>query len=95
MCNRYVQHGREIRPGQKTTVLMQGPGGKYELPFEEAVFGGPARTESRSYWIKREGAEPVLVPGISRFGEKSKSTGEQNWEDVPPEPAFIVPRTRR
>jgi hypothetical protein len=82
MCNRYVQKGREVRPQQGTTVLMKGPGGYFELPFE-AVFGGPARAESRNYWIKKEGAEPVLVPDISRFGEKDKATGAQNWEDVP------------
>ena len=43
-------------------VLMRGPGGEFEIPFEEAVFGGPARNESRNYWIRREGAEPVIVP---------------------------------
>ena len=83
MCNRFVQLNREVRPGQKATVLMRGPGGEFEVPYEEAVFGGPARTESRNYWIKREGAEPVLVPGIGRFGEKDNATGEQHWEDVP------------
>jgi hypothetical protein len=62
---------------------MRGPGGEYELPFTEAVFGGPARVESRNYWIKREGAEPVIVPNVSRFGEKDKTTGQQNYEDVP------------
>ena len=61
---------------------MRGPGGEFELPFE-AVFGGPARDESRNYWIRREGAEPVFVPDVSKFGEKSKVTGEQNWEEVP------------
>jgi hypothetical protein len=83
MCNRFVQSGKEVRPGQRTLVLMRGPAGKFEVPFEEAVFGGPARCESRNYWIKREQAEPVIVPGISRFGEKDKATGVQNWEDVP------------
>lgn len=82
MCNRFVQKGREVRPQQNATVLMKGPGGFFELPFE-AVFGGPARNESRNYWIRREGAEPVIVPDIDRFGEKSKVTGQQNWEDVP------------
>ena len=79
MCNRFVQKGREVRPQQNATVLMKGPGGFFELPFE-AVFGGPARNESRNYWIKREGAEPVIVPDIERFGEKDKTTGVQNWE---------------
>lgn len=82
MCNRFVQKGREVRPQQNATVLMKGPGGFFELPFE-AVFGGPARNESRNYWIKREGAEPVIVPDIERFGEKDKTTGVQYWEDVP------------
>lgn len=63
---------------------MRGPAGDFELPFDVATFGGPARSESRNYWIKREGAEPVLVPNISRFGEKDKATGRQNWENVPP-----------
>lgn len=54
------------------------------MPYAEAVFGGPARSESRNYWIKREGAEPVIVPHVERFGEKDKATGQQNWEDVPP-----------
>jgi hypothetical protein len=82
MCNRFVQKGREVRPQQNATVLIKGPGGFFELPFE-AVFGGPARNESRNYWIKREGAEPVIVPDIERFGEKDKTTGRQNWEEVP------------
>ena len=82
MCNRFVQKGREVRPQQTAVVLMKGPGGYFELPFE-AVFGGPARNESRNYWIKREGAEPVIVPEVERFGEKDKTTGQQNWEDVP------------
>ena len=83
MCNRFVQNGRVIKPGERALVLMRGPGGEFELPFDAAVFGGPARNESRGYWIKREGAEPVLVPAIERFGEKDKTTGQQNWEDVP------------
>ena len=83
MCNCFVQKGREVRPGQRTMVLMKGPGAEFEIPFDEAVFGGPARSESRNYWIKREGAETVLVPDIERFGEKDKATGEQNWEEVP------------
>jgi hypothetical protein len=84
MCNRYVQDDVEIRPGQRTKVLMRGPGGEFELPFTEAIFGGPAKRESRNYWIKREGAEDVRVPNVSRFGEKNKTTGEQGYEDVAP-----------
>src|SRR4051794_820316 len=83
MCNRVVQNGLEVKPGQSIMVLMRGPGGDFEVPFDEAVFGGPARNESRNYWIKREGAEPVIVPNVDRFGEKDKTTGQQNWEDVP------------
>src|SRR5687767_12370081 len=82
MCNRFVQTGREIRPQQNAMVLMKGPGGFFELPFE-AVFGGPARNESRNYWITKEGAEPVIVPEVSRFGEKDRISGEQHWEEVP------------
>lgn len=63
---------------------MRGPQGDFELPFTEAVFGGPAKTESRNYWIKREGAEEVLVPEVTGFGEKNKTTGEQRWEELPP-----------
>jgi hypothetical protein len=84
MCNRVVQNGVEIKPGGKATVLMRGPQGEFELPFTEAVFGGPAKTESRRYWIQREGAEEVRVPNISKFGEKNKSTGAQGWEEVAP-----------
>src|SRR5579862_8588811 len=83
MCNKYVQNSIEVKPGGRTTVLMRGPQGEFELPFTEAVFGGPAKRESRGYWKCREGAEDVMVPNISRFGEKNKTTGEQGWEDVP------------
>lgn len=83
MCNRFVQNGTEVRPGQRATVKLRGPAGTFELEFDGAVFGGPARNESRNYWLRRENAEEVLVPGISRFGEKNKTTGEQGWEDVP------------
>jgi hypothetical protein len=84
MCNRVVQKNRPIKPGERVTVLMRGPQGEFELPFTEAVFGGPARSESRNYWIKREGAVDVLVPDVTRFGEKNQATGEQGWEDLPP-----------
>ena len=59
MCNRVIQNDVEIKPGGKMTVLLRGPGGEFDLPFDEAVFGGPARVESRKYWIHREGAEEV------------------------------------
>ena len=83
MCNRVVQKEKIIKPGGQAVVLMRGPQGDYELPFTEAIFGGPARVESRNYWIKREGAEEVIVPDVTRFGEKNKTTGEQGWEDLP------------
>jgi len=83
MCNRVVQKGKIIKPGERITVLLKGPGAEFDLPFDDAVFGGPAKSESRNYWIKREGAEPVIVPDVSRFGEKNKTTEEQGWEDVP------------
>jgi hypothetical protein len=82
MCNRVVQNDVIIKPGERVKVLMRGPQGDYELPFTEAVFGGPAKSENRNYWIKREGAEPVLVPEITRYGEKNQTTGEQGWEDL-------------
>jgi len=82
MCNRVVQKGNVIKPGERITVLMRGPQGEYELPFTEAIFGGPAKSESRNYWIQREGAEPVIVPEVTRFGEKNKTTEQQGWEDI-------------
>ena len=84
MCNGVVQKDQEIKPGQRVMVLLKGPGAEFELPFEGAVFAGPAKKESRNYWIKREGAEDVIVPEVSRFGERNKATDEQGWEDVPP-----------
>lgn len=84
MCNRFVQKDKVIKPGERATVLLKGPGGEFELPFPDAVFGGPAKKESRNYWLKKEGAVDVVVPDITRFGEKSKTTGEQGWEDVTP-----------
>ena len=84
MCNRFVQNSVEVKPGGRTAVLMRGPGGEFELPFTEAVFGGPAKRESRGYWKSREGAEDVIVPDVTKFGEKNKTTGEQGYEDVPP-----------
>ena len=83
MCNRVVQNDVEIKPGGRATVLMKGPGGEFELPFTDAIFGGPAKRESRNYWIKREGAEDVIVPNVTKFGEKNQTTGEQGWEQLP------------
>jgi hypothetical protein len=84
MCNRVVQNDLIVKPGGKITVLMKGPGGEFELPFGEAIFGGPAKKESRNYWLQREGAVDVIVPNVTRFGEKNQTTEEQGWEDVPP-----------
>jgi hypothetical protein len=83
MCNRVVQDGVEVKPGGRAKVLMRGPQGEFELEFTEAIFGGPAKRESRNYWIKKERAEDVLVPNVSRFGEKNKVTGEQGYENIP------------
>ena len=43
---------------------MRDPGGEFEVPFDEAVFGGPARNESRHYWIQGEGppGRSCIVP---------------------------------
>ena len=84
MCNRVVQKNKIIKPGDRVTVLMRGPGAEFELPFTEAVFAGPAKRESRSYWMQRERAEEVIVPEVTRFGERNRTTNEQSWEDVPP-----------
>jgi hypothetical protein len=84
MCNRVVQNKVVVKPGGKAYVLMKGPGGEFEVPYTEAVFGGPAKRESRGYWISKEGAEDVLVPNVSQFGEKNKTRDEQGWEDVAP-----------
>lgn len=84
MCNRVVQNKVVVKPGGKAYVLMKGPGGEFEVPYTEAIFGGPAKRESRSYWISREGAEDVLVPDVSQYGEKNKTTDEQGWEEVAP-----------
>ena len=83
MCNRVVQKGKVVKPGEKVVVLLKGPGATFALPFEDAVFAGPAKRESRGYWITREGAEEVVVPEITRFGERNKTTDEQGWEDLP------------
>jgi hypothetical protein len=83
MCNRVVQNGVEIKPGGRATVLMRGPQGEYELPFTEAIFGGPAKRESRGYWKSREGAEDVIVPDVPMLVYKKNTTGEQGYEDVP------------
>lgn len=95
MCNRFLQGGVEVRPGERAIVLLRGPGGVFEIEIDDAIFGGPARNESRNYWLRQEGAEPVLVPRIEKFGEKNKVTGEQAWEETPPGSALeglLLPR---
>ena len=84
MCNRVVQKNKPIKPGEQITVLLKGPGAEFVLPYHEAVFAGPAKRESRNYWHTREGAVDVLVPDVTRFGEKNQMTGEQGWEELPP-----------
>ena len=64
MCNRVVQKDKVVKPGENVMVLLRGPGAEFELPFAGAVFAGPARKESRNYWIQREGAEELQVRGI-------------------------------
>lgn len=84
MCNRVVQKDRGVvKPTQPLKVLMKGPSGCFDMEIE-GIFGGQARSESKNFWIKREGAEEVIVPDVEQFGEKDKTTGEQHWEDVPP-----------
>jgi len=87
-----------IKPGEKAKVLMRGPRGEFELPFTEAVFGGPAKRESRGYWIKKEVAEDVFVPHVARFGEKNRTTGEQVRKEVPPDSSLeglLLPQSPR
>jgi hypothetical protein len=83
MCNRVVQKGIIIKPGERIMVRLKGPGAEFDLPFGDAVFGGPAKRESRAYWKGVERAVEVVIPDVSRFGEKNKVTGEQGWEDLP------------
>jgi len=73
MCNKYVQDELIIKPGGRTYVKMRGPGGEFELPFTEAVFGGSAKRESRGWWKSKEGAEVqarsmVLISKSSNCG---------------------------
>lgn len=84
MCNKFTQDGVIVKPGGRAVVLMRGPQGVFEVPFDEAIFGGPAKRESRGYWIAKENAEDVIVPNVSSFGEKNKATGEQGWEEIAP-----------
>jgi hypothetical protein len=84
MCNRVVQKGRGIvKPQGKLTILLKGPGGYFELPFE-GTFAGAAKKEKRQYWLNVERAEEVIIPDVEGFGEKNKETGAQNHEDTPP-----------
>ena len=94
MCNRIVQEGTPIKPGERVKVLLRGPGGEFEIEYR-AVFGGPARSESKNYWLHKERAEEVIIPGITAFGEQHEITGVQGWEAVPEGSAlegFLLPR---
>jgi hypothetical protein len=82
MCNRFVQSGQVVKPGQKCRVLMRGPAGKFEVDYSEAVFSGAARDDNRKHWEKREGAEEVQIPDVEKYGEKNKTTGVQSWETL-------------
>lgn len=84
MCNRVVQKGKIIKPGEKIKVRMKGPGAEFDLEFDGAIFGGPAKRESKGYWKSKERAEEVIIPDVERFGEKNKTTDEQGWEDIEP-----------
>jgi hypothetical protein len=81
MCNRFVQNGRVVKPGEKATVLLRGPAGEFEIEFDQAVFSGNAREDKKRYWLRQ--ADEVIVPGISAYGEKHKVTGAQSFEEVP------------
>lgn len=83
MCNRFVQGGKLIKPGERAKVLMRGPGGTFEIEFDGAVFSGAARKDNCEYWLVREGGEEVRVPFITRYGERNSSNKAQGWEDVP------------
>jgi hypothetical protein len=85
MCNRFVQNGQEVRPGQRCVVKMRGPGGEWAMEYDGAVFGGAAKSEKRKYWLMAQRAEEVRIPGVSRFGERNKQTGQQNFEEVTPD----------
>ena len=82
MCNRIVQEGKVIKPGERTKVLLRGPGGEFEIEYQ-AVFGGPARSESKNYWLHRERAEEVIIPGITAFGELGYYTADTQRSQPP------------
>ena len=84
MCNRFVQGDQVVKPGEKATVLMRGPGGTFQIEFTGAVFSGAARADNLRHWTLHKGAEEVRVPSVSRYGEKNRLTGVQSWEDVAP-----------
>jgi hypothetical protein len=84
MCNRVVQKGRGmVKPGGKLYILLKGPGGFFELPFE-GTFAGAAKKEKRQYWLNVERAEEVIIPDVEGFEEKNKETDVQNHETLPP-----------
>ncbi len=81
MCNRIIQGGKVIKPGERAKVLLKGPGGTFELEYDQAVFSGNAREDKKRYWLKQ--ADEVVVPGITAYGERNKETGAQSFEEVP------------
>jgi hypothetical protein len=84
ICNRFVQKNRSVKPDDRVTVMMKGPGAKIDMPFDGAAFGGPAKSENRGYWISPEGAVGVRVPDVRPIWGKEQKRGEQGWEDVVP-----------
>ena len=56
-----------IKPGEKITVHLKGPGAEFDLEFDNAIFGEPAKRESKGYWKSKECAEEVIIPDVDRF----------------------------
>ncbi len=54
-----------------------------KCPSTKPSSAAPARSESRGYWLRREHAEPAIIPNVTGFGEKDKATGQQNWAQFP------------
>jgi hypothetical protein len=96
-----VQKDVVVKPGQRLMVLLKGRARSLRCLHTATVRGGLRQSEqgarAADYWIKREGAEEVLVPEVTRFGEKNKATEEQGWEDVAPGSALeglLLPNRR-
>jgi hypothetical protein len=85
-----VQTGRDLRPGKQVNVLARGPGGEHELPDEEAVFGGLARSESgkstgngiiHAVLTATEGPF-VTTPRMAHSAEVPGDIAETNGQDL-------------